>query len=717
MFLAFALIISGTSAAATTNTTHFNQTIQNNASSNHNITNKTVGHDPIITGTVQIDDYSTKTVANATVTVSSGGKILDTTTTDKNGNYYLNFYSTATSFSVTASYPGCTSVTQTVTVAKGPNYPTDPNYYGTSNFILTVQQAQLTGTGNGDYSLYINYSPDSNSIYFAGVIQVSANGNSYNGYCIDLYTPISINDHLWINGPLPGTTGTLPTQVDWSAVTYIINHYSASSNDEAAAIQCAIWYFSTAEYGAYPGTNTTYPGRYQYMTYSQDAMIGSNSTVRNLALNIISQTKDMLYPNSIVLSPGITNVPTNQAETVTATVHDQNGNPLSGITVNFSTTAGTLSSSSATTNSNGQATVTLTPPTGSNNCITVTGSVSGNYGNLLYDNPATPLQNLVAMNILPNIVSATSILNYATTANVALTQTATTPVNVNNQVTYTITATGSGPNTATGIMISDTAPSSLGGTVTITPSSGTTYYNGIWTIPSLANEATATLTITGTATSSMAGQYTTNTATRTFQNEYDADSNVTSATVYVKKADVVLTQTANSPVNVGDTVTYTVTAKNNGPDTATNIKISDTAPTGFTVTPSTGTTYSGGVWTINSLASGSTATLTVTGTATIPMSGTNTPNTATQTSQTEYTDQYTTTTTNVYTKKAALTITNTANPTTANVGDTASFTLNVNNTGPDTASNINITDAIPTGFTLTSSSASQEAITPTEFGT
>ena len=201
------------------------------------------------------------------------------------------------------------------------------------------------------------------------------------------------------------------------------------------------------------------------------------------------------------------------------------------------------------------------------------------------------------MSLLPYILSATSNINFDVTANVALTQTATTPVNVGNTVTYTVTATGQGSNTATGILINDVAPNGLSG-VTYTPSTGTTYYNGVWTIPSLANGATATLTITGTATSNMAGQNTINTATRTYQNQYNSQSPVSTATVYTKKANVVLNQTTNSPVNVNGVVTYTVTAANTGPDTATNIQISDTAPSGLsnvTYKASTGTSYNGGV--------------------------------------------------------------------------------------------------------------------------
>ena len=104
-----------------------------------------------------------------------------------------------------------------------------------------------------------------------------------------------------------------------------------------------------------------------------------------------------------------------------------------------------LSSTTGITNSNGQAIVTLSNIPSSSS-VTVTASVSGNYGNLLYDNPLVPKQNLVAENILPQSLLDISIINSDITANVALSQTVNSPVNVGDKITYTVTATNNGPN-------------------------------------------------------------------------------------------------------------------------------------------------------------------------------------------------------------------------------------------------------------------------------
>ena len=210
-----------------------------------------------------------------------------------------------------------------------------------------------------------------------------------------------------------------------------------------------------------------------------------------------------------------------------------------------------------------------------NRSVTVNALVSGEYGTLLYDDPLNPKQNLVAMDVLPYSLSDSSTVNFDVTANVQLSQTSNSlPINVGDTVTYTVTAHNNGGSTATGILISDIIPSGLTN-VNVSPSTGTSYYNGIWTIPTLANSASATLTITGKAGSSMAGTTTTNTATRTAQDQYNSQPTISTANVYTKKSTLTITNTGTTPINVGDTGKFTITATNNGPDTATNIQIND----------------------------------------------------------------------------------------------------------------------------------------------
>ena len=81
-------------------------------------------------------------------------------------------------------------------------------------------------------------------------------------------------------------------------------------------------------------------------------------------------------------------------------------------------------------------------------------------------------------------------------------------------------------------------------------------------------------------------------------------------------ADLEVTKTANvSSAKSGDTVIYTVKIKNNGPDTATGVEVSDHLPTGVTYASHNagqGIYTSGtGLWMVGTLANGATATLTI----------------------------------------------------------------------------------------------------------
>src|SRR6202011_2408811 len=103
----------------------------------------------------------------------------------------------------------------------------------------------------------------------------------------------------------------------------------------------------------------------------------------------------------------------------------------------------------------------------------------------------------------------------------------------------------------------------------------------------------------------------------------------TDPTTITSLADVAVTKSASAPtVTVGSNVTFTITARNNGPSNATGVQVTDLLPAGLTfvaAVPSAGTYTSGtGLWNIGPLASGSSATLTLVATVTQTGSITNT---------------------------------------------------------------------------------------------
>src|SRR5207244_7316180 len=96
----------------------------------------------------------------------------------------------------------------------------------------------------------------------------------------------------------------------------------------------------------------------------------------------------------------------------------------------------------------------------------------------------------------------------------------------------------------------------------------------------------------------------TNTATVSLADQYHPNSgnNSASATETPQQADLAVSKSvSNSTPNVGDTITFTVNLRDNGPNSASNVQVSDVLPAGLTfvsATPSQGTYNSGtGLWT------------------------------------------------------------------------------------------------------------------------
>ena len=285
-------------------------------------------------------------------------------------------------------------------------------------------------------------------------------------------------------------------------------------------------------------------------------------------------------------------------------------------------------------------------------------------------------------------------------ANVYMTKTGNGPLNVGQTGTFTITLTNNGPNAAQNIQVTDPVPT---GFTAGTPSTGT-YVGNIWTIPSLANGATATLTFNRVMTNADAGTTKTNTASETQDTYNPTPITDKTATINVNNAaTVVMTKTGNGPLNVGQTGTFTITLTNNGPNAAQNIQVTDPVPTGFTAgTPSTGT-YVGNIWTIPSLANGATATLTFNRVMTNADAGTTKTNTASETQDTYNPTPITDKTATINVNNAVLTITKTANQANYNAGNNVDYTIQVTNNGPNTATNVVVTDTVPAGLTYVSS--------------
>jgi uncharacterized repeat protein (TIGR01451 family) len=142
-------------------------------------------------------------------------------------------------------------------------------------------------------------------------------------------------------------------------------------------------------------------------------------------------------------------------------------------------------------------------------------------------------------------------------------------------ITFTVTVTNNGPYQATNISLNDALPAGLTA-VAITPSQGS-YAAPTWTVGTLNNGTSATLTLQATVDAGTTGSTITNIVTNFTSDRPDnnetADDLSESITVS-NNTDLWVTKTVDNVIpDEGDTINFTVTVNNNGPLQATNVSL------------------------------------------------------------------------------------------------------------------------------------------------
>ncbi len=284
-------------------------------------------------------------------------------------------------------------------------------------------------------------------------------------------------------------------------------------------------------------------------------------------------------------------------------------------------------------------------------------------------------------------------------------------------VTYTITVSNAGPNDVTGATVADTFAGILSGVTWTSVAAGgasgnTASSNGnINETVSLPSGGSITYTVTGnispTATGTLANTATV-TAPAAVTDPNSANNSATDTDTLTPQGDLVITKTDGvTSVVPGNTVTYTITATNNGPSTATGATVADTFPASLTGVSwsavfaggATGTASgSGNLSQLVTLPSGGTATYTVTGTVASTATGT-LSNTATITAPGGFTDptpgNNSATDSDTLTPQADLSITKTDGVTTKVPGTSNTYTIVVTNSGPSFVTGATVADLFP----------------------
>ncbi|MHA6246293.1 T9SS type A sorting domain-containing protein [Pontibacter sp. CAU 1760] len=318
-----------------------------------------------------------------------------------------------------------------------------------------------------------------------------------------------------------------------------------------------------------------------------------------------------------------------------------------------------------------------------------------------------------------NSVTQSQAFNYDCSADVGVTQTVTAgPYTTTKPLTYTLTVTNNGPVAATGVTVTDLLDASK---LQFISASDAAYNSstGLWTVGSLAVGASRTLTIT--AQPKVLGTITT-TATKA-SNEADNNAANNSAVVSVEvvaSADIEVRNTVpKTTYNNGDLVAYTITAQNLGPDAATGVAITDKLPDGLTLEGAAPAGYNAttGVWTVGNLALNEMKTLVLN--ARVSKLGAITTTASLNSRAGFQLDENSSNnvSSNTITVSAAadVAVGSTVSSSITNQGQLVTFTITATNNGPNNATNVVLTNAIPSGFTIVGSSATAGTVNQTNY--
>lgn len=185
-----------------------------------------------------------------------------------------------------------------------------------------------------------------------------------------------------------------------------------------------------------------------------------------------------------------------------------------------------------------------------------------------------------------------------------------------------------------------------------------------------------------------------------------ANDTATDSANVVDSSDLVVAKTANrGSAAIGDTVVFTVTARNTGPSTATNVVVTDTLPAGMSLVSATTSKGSctAATCAIGSLTTGETATVTVTARVTSGASGTTQTNSASATADQADPAPGSNTATAAVTvaAEADIALTKTIGTSPVVAGSPVRFRLRAANAGPGEATQVVLTDELPTTVSAT----------------
>ncbi len=300
---------------------------------------------------------------------------------------------------------------------------------------------------------------------------------------------------------------------------------------------------------------------------------------------------------------------------------------------------------------------------------------------------------------------------------------------VGSQISFSITVTNSGPSISTGVTVKDIIPSGYEYIFYNSTSGSYDRNSGIWTPGTIlpGNSHTLLINVFVKSPTGTANEYL-NTAEIMTADQFDPDSTpgngVTteddydsiSVTPVIVTADLSISKTAlnqDAVHNVGSTVIFTVTVTNNGPADASGVVVKDLLPPGFTYVTSSPTSglynYVTGIWNAGAIVAGTDQSLDIYTTVNPPSGAANQYTNTTEVIASNLPDPDSTPNNGVTTEDdydslqinvavADLSLEKTVSNKNANVNEVVTYTLQINNEGPSTATGVAVEDLVPLGF-------------------
>src|SRR3990172_7700774 len=294
------------------------------------------------------------------------------------------------------------------------------------------------------------------------------------------------------------------------------------------------------------------------------------------------------------------------------------------------------------------------------------------------------------------------------------------PVQAGMTLTYTISVQNNGPNGARNVVVSDTLPSYTSNPRFLLPLGWGCFYSPYLQLmectkdTDMPNGDLATITVVVqvslSAPDGLTLANTASIASDTLDPNVSNNTATTTTTLIALKADLAISKAGSpDPVQAGMTLTYTISVQNNGPNGARNVVVSDTLPS-YTSNPRLGLPLGWGCFYSpylqlmectkdTDMPNGDLATITVVVQVSLSapdgLTLANTASIASDTLDPNVSNNTATTTTTLIALKADLAISKAGSPDPVQAGMTLTYTISVQNNGPNGARNVVVSDTLP----------------------